>query len=282
MKLARLRTRDGLRPALMAPDGTARDISGRVPDITAQVISPAGLARLQSLRADDFEVIEGVYAPILNDVRRIFCIGLNYSDHAAEAGMPIPAEPILFMKTCPATGANDPIILPRGSQKTDWEVELGVVIGTRAHHVTEKMALAHVAGYCTLNDITERAFQFEHGGQWTKGKSCDSFAPVGPWLVTASDVPDPQNLSMYLDVNGERRQSGSTATMIFSVAHIISYLSRFVTLMPGDVISTGTPPGVGMGQTPPHYLAPGDVVELGVEGLGVQRQKVIAYEDSAR
>lgn len=279
MKLARIRTADGVRPVLIAPDGTARDISSEVNDITAQSVAPDALARLQRLTPTDFPVLEGDYAPVIDDVRRMFCIGLNYSDHAAEAGMPIPSEPILFMKTCPATGANDPIILPKGSEKTDWEVELGVVIGSRAHHVSEADALSHVAGYCVINDVSERAFQTERGGQWTKGKSCDSFGPVGPWLVTPDEVPDPQSLEMYLDVNGARKQTGTTATMIFSVAHVISYLSRFVTLMPGDVISTGTPPGVGMGMNPQQFLREGDVVELGVQGLGTQRQRVEAYRD---
>lgn len=279
MKLARIRTADGVRPVLIAPDGTARDISSEVNDITAQSVAADALARLQRLTPTDFPVLEGDYAPVIDDVRRMFCIGLNYSDHAAEAGMPIPSEPILFMKTCPATGANDPIILPKGSEKTDWEVELGVVIGSRAHHVSEADALSHVAGYCVINDVSERAFQTERGGQWTKGKSCDSFGPVGPWLVTPDEVPDPQSLEMYLDVNGARKQTGTTATMIFSVAHVISYLSRFVTLMPGDVISTGTPPGVGMGMNPQQFLREGDVVELGVHGLGTQRQRVEAYRD---
>mgnify|MGYP006074980481 CR=1 FL=1 len=277
MKLARIRTNDGVHPVLIDANGAAHDISTAVPDITAQTITPDGMAKLAILDPAGYSVITGEPAPILEDVRRIFCIGLNFSDHAAEAGMAIPEEPILFMKSCPATGANDPIILPKGSTKTDWEVELGVVIGTRAHHVEEGDALSHVAGYCIVNDVSERAFQTERGGQWTKGKSCDSFAPVGPWLVSADAVPDPQNLTMYLDVNGERKQTGSTSTMIFGVAHIISYLSRFVTLMPGDVITTGTPPGVGMGMTPQQFLRAGDVVELGVEGLGVQRQPVVAY-----
>jgi len=277
MKLARIRTANGIRPALIDADGVAHDISGAVGDITAQTVTAQGLAPLAALDPADYPVITGDYAPIIDDVRRMFCIGLNYSDHAAEAGMPIPSEPILFMKSCPVTGANDLIILPKGSEKTDWEVELGVVIGTRAHHVAEADALAHVAGYCVINDVSERAFQTERGGQWTKGKSCDSFGPVGPWLVTTDEIPDPQNLTMYLDVNGARRQTGNTATMVFSVAHIVSYLSRFVTLMPGDMISTGTPPGVGMGMKPQQFLRAGDVVELGVEGLGVQRQPVVAY-----
>ena len=277
MKLARIRTNDNVLPALIDTDGVAHDISTVVPDITALTVMPEGMAKLAALDPADYPVITGEPAPILDDVRRIFCIGLNFSDHAAEAGMAIPEEPILFMKSCPATGANDPIILPKGSEKTDWEVELGVVIGSRAHHVEEGEALNHVAGYCIFNDVSERAFQTERGGQWTKGKSCDSFAPIGPWLVSADAVPDPQNLTMYLDVNGERKQTGSTSTMIFGVTHIISYLSRFVTLMPGDVITTGTPPGVGMGMKPPQFLRAGDVVALGVEGLGVQRQPVVAY-----
>lgn len=277
MKLARIRSNESILPSLIDAQGTAHDISGVVDDITAQTVTPDGMAQIAALDPADYPVITGEPAPILDDVRRIFCIGLNFSDHAVEAGMAIPEEPILFMKSCPATGANDPIILPKGSEKTDWEVELGVVIGTRAHHVDEANALDHVAGYCIVNDVSERAFQAERGGQWTKGKSCDSFAPIGPWLVSADEVPDPQNLAMYLDVNGERKQTGSTATMIFGVAHIISYLSRFVTLVPGDVITTGTPPGVGMGMKPQQYLGAGDVVELGVEGLGMQRQPVVAY-----
>lgn len=277
MKLARIRTADRVCPALIDGQGAAHDISAVVGDITATTVTPEGMAKLAVLDPADYPVITGEHAPILDDVRRIFCIGLNYSDHAAEAGMPIPEEPILFMKSCPAMGADDPIILPKGSEKTDWEVELGVVIGTRAHHVAEADALSHVAGYCIFNDVSERAYQTERGGQWTKGKSCDSFAPVGPWLVSADEVPDPQNLKMYLDVNGERKQTGTTATMIFSVAHIVSYLSRFVTLVPGDVITTGTPPGVGMGMKPQQFLRAGDIVELGVEGLGTQRQPVVAY-----
>lgn len=277
MKLARIRTNDRVCPALIDAEGVAHDISKVTGDITAESVTPEGMAKLGALDPSDYPVISGEPAAILDDVRRIFCIGLNFSDHAAEAGMAIPEEPILFMKSCPATGANDPIILPKGSEKTDWEVELGVVIGTRAHHVEEVDALSHVTGYCIVNDVSERAFQTERGGQWTKGKSCDSFAPIGPWLVSSDEVSDPQNLSMYLDVNGERKQTGSTATMIFTVAQIVSYLSRFVTLVPGDVITTGTPPGVGMGMKPQQFLKAGDVVTLGVEGLGQQRQPVVAY-----
>jgi len=279
MKLARIRTGDGVRPAVIAADGMARDLSSVVDDITGAAISDEGLGKLAGVDPATLPIIEGEYAPILDDVRRIFCIGLNYSDHAEEAGMALPEEPILFMKTCPATGANDPVTLPKGSEKTDWEVELGVVIGSRAHHVTEEDALSHVAGYCIVNDLSERSYQIERGGQWTKGKSCDGFGPVGPWLVTRDEIPDPQVLDMYLDVNGARRQVGSTATMVFGVAHVVAYLSRFVTLMPGDVISTGTPPGVGMGMNPPQYLRAGDVMELGIDGLGVQRQQVVAYPE---
>lgn len=277
MKLARIRTGIDVCPALIDGQGHAHDISSVIEDVNALTITPAKMAQLGTLNPADYPLVSGEYAPILEDIRRLFCIGLNYSDHAAEAGMAIPEEPILFMKSCPATGANDPIILPKGSEKTDWEVELAVVIGTRAHHVSETDALAHVAGFCIVNDVSERAYQTERGGQWTKGKSCDSFAPVGPWLVSADEITDPQALTLYLDVNGVRKQTGSTATMIFNVAQIISYLSRFVTLVPGDVITTGTPPGVGMGMKPPQYLRAGDVVELGVEGLGVQRQPVVAY-----
>lgn len=278
MKLARIRTSDGVRPAVFDGKGTVRDLTGHVADIGPAEVSPAGLAALGKIAVGDLPEISGDYAPILNDVRRIFCIGLNYSDHAAESGLPIPEFPILFMKVCPASGANDPITIPKGSQKTDWEVELGVVIGSTAQHVEEADALSHVAGYCVVNDLSERSFQNDWGGQWVKGKSCDTFAPIGPWLVTSDEVGDPQNLDMYLDVNGERRQTGNTGTMIFPVAKIVSFLSRFMTLQPGDLITTGTPPGVGMGMTPPTYLKPGDVVELGIAGLGDQRQDVVAFK----
>jgi len=210
-------------------------------------------------------------------IGKYVCIGLNYSDHAAETGATVPSEPIIFMKATSAVcGPNDDVIIPRGSRKTDWEVELGVVIGTRAKYVAEAEAMAHVAGYCVINDVSERAFQIERQGQWTKGKSCDTFGPTGPWLVTRDEVADPQALRMWLTVNGETRQDGSTATMVYGVAHLVSYLSQFMSLMPGDVISTGTPPGVGMGMKPPSYLRPGDVVALGIEGLGEQRQTCVA------
>ena len=215
--------------------------------------------------------------PCVGGTGKFMCIGLNYSDHAAEAGMAVPSEPVLFMKATSAIcGANDDIIIPRSSEKTDWEVELGVVIGKPAKYVSEADASGHVAGYCVVNDVSERAFQTEREGQWTKGKSCDNFGQTGPWLVTPDEVPDPQNLHMWLDLNGKRMQDGTTATMVYNVGHLISYLSRFFTLHPGDIISTGTPPGVGMGQKPPRFLRPGDVVELGVEGLGVQRQRIVA------
>ncbi len=279
MKFCRVRTADGIVPAAVAADGTLRSLAGHIADLSSHSIAYGGLAPLDGLVLSDLpEVTDRDYAPILSDIRRIFCIGLNYSDHAAEAGMALPDFPILFMKVCPATGANDPIILPKGSEKTDWEVELGVVIGARAQHVSVETALNHVAGYCVINDVSERAFQIERGGQWVKGKSCDSFGPVGPWLVSADEVPDPQALDMFLDVNGERRQTGNTSTMVFSVAEIISHLSEYITLEPGDVISTGTPPGVGMGMKPQQFLRAGDTVRLGVSGLGEQTQAVRAWE----
>lgn len=280
MKLCRIRTETGLRPAAVDADGTLRDLSAHVPDIGAAQITPEGLAELAALDLAGLPAINGDYAPFLDDVRRVFCIGLNYFDHAAEVGQPVPDHPILFMKACAVTGANDPIILPKGSAKTDWEVELGVVIGSRAQHVPEADALAHVAGYCVANDVSERSFQFDYGGQWVKGKSADSFAPVGPWLVTRDDVPDVGNLAMSLDVNGERMQTGNTATMIFPVARIVSFLSGFLTLQPGDLILTGTPPGVGVGKTPQRFLQAGDVVEAQIAGLGTMRQTVIAFEDA--
>ncbi len=279
MKLCRIRTTTGVRPALIDEDGRARDLSAHLRDIGATDLSDDALASVRGISPQSLPVIEGEYATILNDIRRIFCIGLNYSDHAAESGLPVPEQPILFMKVCPATGANDPVTIPKDSEKSDWEVELGVVIGKEARHVTEADALSHVAGYCVVNDLSERAFQTERGGQWVKGKSCDTFAPIGPWLVTRDDVPNPQKLDMWLDVNGEKRQRGTTETMIFPVAHIISYLSRFLTLVPGDVITTGTPPGVGMGMKPPTYLKAGDVMTLGIDGLGEQRQDTVAYAD---
>lgn len=277
MKLCRLFTANGIRPAIVGSDGQHRDLSEHISDLELTSMAPDVLDTLRQIDASNLPAIEGDYAPVLNDIRRILCIGLNYSDHAAEAGMAVPDHPILFAKLCAATGANDPIIIPKDAEKTDWEVELAVIIGTKAQHVSEADALSHVAGYATFNDVSERAFQIEFGGQWVKGKSCDSFAPIGPWLVTADEVSDPQNLDLWLDVNGVRRQTGNTRTMVFSVPEIISFLSRFMTLLPGDVIATGTPPGVGMGFKPPVYLKPGDVVELGVQGLGQQRQKAIKF-----
>jgi 2-keto-4-pentenoate hydratase/2-oxohepta-3-ene-1,7-dioic acid hydratase in catechol pathway len=215
--------------------------------------------------------------PCVSGVGKFICIGLNYADHAAESGLEVPSEPVVFMKATSAIcGPNDPVIIPRNSQQTDWEVELGVVIGKRAKYVSEESAMDYVAGYCLINDVSEREFQTKHEGQWTKGKSADNFGPIGPWLVTTDEIPDPQNLDMWLRVNGQTRQDGSTKTMVYSVAHCVSYLSRFMSLQPGDIISTGTPPGVGMGMKPPRYLKPGDQIDLGIEGLGEQRQQVIA------
>lgn len=278
MKLARIRTHTGVVPAVIDVDGNARDLSRHVHDITPATISARALAALAQVDVAGLPVIAGEYAPFLSDVRRVFCIGLNYSDHAKESNLPIPDFPILFMKSCPVGGANDPITIPKGSHKTDWEVELGVVIGAETLHVSEETALDHVAGYFVANDVSERAFQSEFGGQWTKGKSCDTFGPIGPWFVTKDEVPDPQSLDMYLDVNGMRCQTGNTSTMIFPVKKIVSFLSGFMTLRPGDIIITGTPPGVGMGMKPQKFLRPGDVVTLGIEGLGDQRQDVRAFE----
>ncbi|MDE3238713.1 MAG: fumarylacetoacetate hydrolase family protein [Paracoccaceae bacterium] len=275
MKLLRYGPKGAEKPGMLDADGQIRDLSGVVADIAGEVLTPAGLARLAGIDPASLPVVPGPvrYGPCVGSVGKFLCIGLNYSDHAAETGMAIPKEPILFMKANSAIcGPDDDVLIPRGSEKTDWEVELGVVIGKRAKYVTEAEALSHVAGYCVVNDVSERAFQAERGGQWTKGKSCDTFGPIGPWLVTADEVADPQDMSMWLKVNGETRQDGSTRTMIFGVAHLISYLSQFMSLEPGDVITTGTPPGVGMGMKPPTYLKPGDVVELGIKGLGQQRQ----------
>lgn len=256
--------------------GCVRALQDHVDDIESTMLDDESMDVLRGLKVDELPRVEGPgrIGPCVRDIGNVHCIGLNFADHAAESGMPIPEEPILFTKTCRPTGPDDPIIIPRGSVKTDWEVELGVVIGKRAQYVDESDALSFVAGYCVVNDISERAFQLEHGGQWTKGKSCDTFAPIGPWLVTRDEVPDPQNLDMWLDVDGHRYQNGSTRTMVYGVAHLVSYLSRFMTLHPGDLIATGTPPGVGMGQKPePIYLRAGNKVSLGIQGLGQQDQE---------
>jgi len=276
MKYLRYGETGAEKPGVLDREGRIRDLSGVIPDLSGDV-----LGRLDALdvAAEDLPAVEGTprIGPCVAGVGKFMCIGLNYSDHAAEAGMEPPSEPILFMKATSAIcGPNDPLRLPKGSVKTDWEVELGVVIGKPAKYISEAEALDHVAGYCAVNDVSERAFQIERAGQWTKGKSCDSFGPVGPWLVTPDELGDPQAVDLWLDLNGQRMQSGNSARMIFTVAQIIAYLSDFMTLAPGDIIATGTPPGVGMGMDPKRFLRPGDVVELGADGLGVQRQEVVA------
>ncbi len=279
MKLLRHGPKGTEKPGLVAPDGSLRDLSGHVPDIAGEVLSDAGLAALRGIDPSGLpEIPAGTrLGPCVGGTGKFMCIGLNYADHAAESGMAVPSEPVLFMKATSAIcGPDDPILIPRGSTKTDWEVELAVIIGSPAKYVSEAEALAHVAGYAVANDVSERAFQTEGTGQWTKGKSCDNFGQLGPWLVTRDEIADPQDLKMRLSVNGALRQDGSTRTMVYGVAFLVSYLSRFMTLHPGDVISTGTPPGVGMGMKPPTYLKPGDVVELGIDGLGSQRQDVVA------
>ena len=280
MKLLRYGAKGQEKPAILDREGQIRDLSGQVKDIAAAALSPDGLARIAALDLERLPLVTGSprLGPCVGQVGKFLCIGLNYSDHAAESGMAIPAEPVLFMKATSAiAGPADDVVIPRGAQKTDWEVELGVVIGTRASYVSEKAALQHVAGYCVVNDLSERAYQLEGTGQWVKGKSCDGFGPLGPWLVTRDEVPDPQNLQLWLDLNEQRYQEGSTARMIFGVAEIISYLSRYMTLYPGDVISTGTPPGVGMGLRPPRYLRPGDRLRLGIVGLGEQNQVCVEH-----
>jgi 2-keto-4-pentenoate hydratase/2-oxohepta-3-ene-1,7-dioic acid hydratase in catechol pathway len=264
---------------MLDADGVIRDLSGVVPDLSGSHLSDAGLKTIRDTDPASLPVVaaDTRLGPCVAGTGKFICIGLNYADHAAESGLEVPKEPVIFMKATSAIcGPNDPIIIPRGSEKTDWEVELGVIIGTRAKYVSEADALNHVAGYAVVNDVSERAFQIERSGQWTKGKSCDNYGQTGPWLVTRDEVKDPQDLSMWLTVNGKRMQDGSTRTMVYGVAHVISYLSQFMSLQPGDIISTGTPPGVGMGQKPQQYLRPGDVVELGIQGLGQQRQDVIA------
>jgi 2,4-didehydro-3-deoxy-L-rhamnonate hydrolase len=278
VKLLRVGPAGRERPALLTPDGSLRDLSGVVPDIAGEVLTASSIAALRArdpLQLPQLPATSRLGPPV-GRVGKMICVGLNYADHAAESGMAIPALPVIFMKATTAiVGPNDDIVIPRGSQKTDWEVELGVVIGDVARDVTRDAALAYIAGYLVVHDVSERAFQLEQGGQWVKGKSCDSFGPIGPWLVTREEIPDPQSLRLWLEVNERRFQEGSTRTMIFDVAYLVSHISRYMTLMPGDVISTGTPPGVGMGQKPPVFLKPGDLVELGVEGLGRQRQRVV-------
>ncbi len=279
MKLLRHGAAGAEKPGLMHSDGTIRDLSAHVQDIGGAALSDAGLAALRAIDASTLPVVPSSsrLGPCVAGTGKFICIGLNYADHAAESGMKVPPEPIIFMKATSAiVGPNDPIIIPRTSEKTDWEVELAVIIGTKAKYVSEAEALNHVAGFAITNDVSERAFQTERSGQWTKGKSCDNFGQIGPWLVTRDDVSDPQDLKMWLTLDGKTMQNGSTNTMVYGVAFLVSYLSQFMTLHPGDVISTGTPPGVGMGQKPPRFLRAGEVVELGIEGLGQQRQDVIA------
>ncbi|MBV6634294.1 MAG: fumarylacetoacetate hydrolase family protein [Mameliella sp.] len=277
MKLLRTGAEGQERPAILHEDGTIRDLSGVADDIAGDTLLPEGLEKLRSLNAAELPVVEhGTrIGACVGQVGKFICIGLNYADHAEESGMAVPKEPVIFMKATSAIcGPNDDVVLPKGAEKGDWEVELGVVIGRPAKDVTETDALDHVAGYCVINDVSERAFQLDHGGQWVKGKSADTFGPTGPWLVTRDEVADPANLSMWLELNGDRVQDGSTKTMVFGVAHVVSYLSRYMSLQPGDIISTGTPPGVGLGMSPPKFLKAGDEMRLGIECLGEQHQIV--------
>jgi 2-keto-4-pentenoate hydratase/2-oxohepta-3-ene-1,7-dioic acid hydratase in catechol pathway len=281
MKLLRYGPVGAEKPGILDSRGHLRDLSAHVDDIAGLVLTPEGLDHLRGLNPESLPVVTGSprIGACVGRIGKFICVGLNYADHAAESGLAVPPEPVLFMKATSAVcGPNDDVILPRGSLKTDWEVELGVVIGREARYVDEAQAMAHVAGYCVINDVSERAFQIERAGQWVKGKSADTFGPIGPWLVTADEVPDPQNLQMWLDVDGHRYQNGSTRTMVYGVRHLVSYISQFMSLQPGDVISTGTPPGVGMGQKPaPIYLRPGQVMTLGIDGLGEQRQTTRAW-----
>ena len=280
MKLVRYGNPGKEKPGIIDAEGKLRDLSGVIKDIGPDQLSDAALARLRKAKVATLPLVRGkprMGCPV-SGIGKFIAIGLNYSDHAAESGMPIPKEPVVFTKAISCIqGPNDPVMLPKGSVKGDWEVELGVVIGTRARYVSQKDALNFVAGYCTINDVSEREFQLERGSQWDKGKGCDTFGPIGPWLVTRDEIENPQKLAMWLDLNGQRMQTGNTKTMIFSVAKIVSHLSQFMTLMPGDVITTGTPPGVGLGMKPPLYLKKGDVMTLGIEGLGEQRQLVVPF-----
>ncbi|QKK33272.1 fumarylacetoacetate hydrolase family protein (plasmid) [Rhizobium indicum] len=278
MKLLRYGQRGAEKPGILDKSGKVRDLSGQVDDIAGESLTAAGLAKIAAIDVESLPVITepGRFGPCVSRTGKFICVGLNYADHAAETGAAIPEEPILFMKATSAiTGPNDNVIIPRKSKKTDWEVELGIVIGDEARYVTEADAMKHVAGYCLINDISEREFQSERGGQWTKGKSADSFGPIGPWMVSRDEVADPQNLKMWLSVDGTMRQNGSTKTMIFGVSFLVHYISQFMSLQPGDIISTGTPPGVGLGMKPPRFLTAGQTIRLGIEGLGEQTQLTV-------
>jgi len=280
MKLVRYGEAGREKPGLIDAGGKLRDLRAAVDDLGGHALRPEGLAKLKALDPAKLPLVSGnprLGVPVAG-IGKIVAIGLNYSDHAAESNLPVPKEPIIFMKaTSSLSGPNDRVVIPKGSEKSDWEVELAVVIGKSASYVTEADALSHVAGYLICNDVSERAFQIERGGQWDKGKGCDTFCPLGPWLVTGDEIKDPQALDMWLDLNGEKVQRGNTRTMVFGVAHIVSYVSQFMSLQTGDVITTGTPPGVGMGMKPPRYLRPGDVMTLGIAGLGEQRQECVAW-----
>lgn len=280
MKLLRYGPSGSEKPGLLDTAGRVRDLSSHVTDIAGDVLTPEGLAQIAAIDPETLPIVDETtrLGPCVGQVGKMVCVGLNYADHAAEAGMEIPPEPILFFKATSAIcGPNDDIRIPRGSEKTDWEVELGVVIGREARYVDEADAVEHVAGYCIVNDVSERAFQIERAGQWVKGKSADTFGPTGPWMVTADEIDDPQSLAMWLEVDGKRYQDGSTATMVYGVRHLVHYVSQFMSLQPGDIISTGTPPGVGMGQDPKVFLCVGQDIACGVEGLGEQRQRTIAW-----
>jgi ureidoglycolate lyase len=282
MKLLRYGPKGQEKPGLLDKTGKIRDLSATIADVNLETLAPAVLDRLRKLDPASLPLVAGSprLGPCVTQIPKIVCVGLNYTDHAKETGAAIPKEPILFMKaTSSLNGPNDEIMLPKGSQKSDWEVELGIVIGTAARYVTVHDALKHVAGYCVVNDVSEREFQLERGGQWTKGKSADTFCPIGPWLVTADEVPDAGKLDLFCEVNGKKMQNGTTANLIFSVAHIVSYISHFMTLLPGDVIPTGTPAGVGLGMKPPVFLKPGDTMRLGISGLGEQQQKVVEFRE---
>ena len=283
MKLLRYGPPGQERPGLLDADGQVRDLSGHIDDLAGEVLTPAGLSLLRQLDPTTLPRVPGTpqrdlrLGPCIGQVGKFICIGLNYADHAAESGLPVPQEPVVFAKwTSAISGPDDPVRIPRGSVKTDWEVELGVVIGEGGAYIDEADAMKHVAGYCVVNDVSEREWQLERGTQWDKGKGCDTFGPLGPWLVTADEIPDPQQLDLWLEVDGHRYQNGNTRTMVFGVAQIVSYLSRFMSLQPGDVISTGTPPGVGLGQKPPVYLRPDQTMRLGIAGLGTQTQRTVA------